>query len=273
MPKFDMAAAWDDSMVLLRSYGALTGAIAAVFLFLPTLAVGWFGPVPVEPAANASVQQMLAALAENMRAAMPYQLALMLTAAIGGVGVLRLWLSRTGTSVGDALVFALRMIPTMIALYILLVLALAFASLVLVMPGAMLGGAGGAALLLVGAVLLTGLSIYGWGRLALVSAVIADRSESNPLAAIRASLTLTRGNGWRIAAFLLLVTLVVMIAAGLVVGALAALEGMSGQGGAVRLLSGLAEAGIAAVGGLVSLAVTAAAYRQLAAPEREGIFR
>jgi hypothetical protein len=50
MPKFDMGAAWEDSMVLLRSHGALTWAIAAVFLFLPTLAVSWFGPTPIQPA-------------------------------------------------------------------------------------------------------------------------------------------------------------------------------------------------------------------------------
>ena len=270
MPKFDMTAAWDDSVVLLRSHSALTGTIAAVFLFLPTLAVSWFGPVPIEPAANASMQQVQAAFLESARAAMPYQLLIALIAAIGGVGVLRLWLSRTGTSVGDALGFALRMVPTVIGVQLLLGAAVALAALVLVMPGAAFGGPGGILLAIIGLSLLLGLCAYFWGRLALVSAIIADRSESNPLTVIRESHALTRGNGWRVFFFLFLVTLVVLIAAVLVGGAFVALSATSP--GVARLLSGLAEAGVAAVGGLVSLAVTAAAYRQLAAPERENVF-
>ena len=270
MPKFDMTAAWEDSVVLLRSHSALTGTIAAVFLFLPTLAVSWFGPTPIEPAANASMQQVQAAFLESAQAAMPYQLLIALVAAIGGVGVLRLWLSRTGTSVGDALAFALRMIPTVIAIQLLLGAALAFAALVLVVPGAALGGPGGILLLIVGLLAMLVLCAYFWGRLALVSAIVADRSESNPLTVIRESLALTRGNGWRIVLFLFLVTLVILVAAVLVGGVFVALGG-AGQGVA-RLLSGLAEAGVAAVGGLVSLAVTAASYRQLAAPGRENVF-
>ncbi|PKP97874.1 MAG: hypothetical protein CVT74_12755 [Alphaproteobacteria bacterium HGW-Alphaproteobacteria-13] len=270
MPKFDMGAAWEDSVVLLRSHSALTGTIAAVFLFLPTLAVSWFGPVPIQPAADASMQQVQAAFLESARAALPYQLLIALVGAIGGVGVLRLWLSRTGTSVGDALGFALRMIPTVVAVQILLGAALAIGALVLIMPGAALGGPGGILLLIVGLVLLVGLCAYFWGRLALVSPVIADRGESNPLAAIRESLALTKGNGWQIFLFLFLVTLVVLIAAVLVGGVFAALGGT--ESGAARLLSGFVEAGVAAVGGLVSLAVTAAAYRQLAAPGRENVF-
>lgn len=270
MPKFDMGAAWEDSVVLLRSHSALTGTIAAVFLFLPTLAVSWFGPVPIEPAADASMQQVQAAFLESTRAMLPYQLLIALVGAIGGVGVLRLWLSRTGTSVGDALAFALRMIPTVIAVQILLGAALGIAALILIVPGAALGGPGGILLLIVGLVLLVGLCAYFWGRLALVSPVIADHAEANPLAAIRESLALTKGNGWRIFLFLFLVTLVVLVAAVLVGGIFAALG--STAGGAARLLSGFMEAIVAAVGGLVTLAVTAAAYRQLAAPERGSVF-
>ena len=270
MPKFDMAAAWEDSMVLLRSHSALTGTIAAVFLFLPTLAVSWFGPAPIEPAANASVEQVMAAFRESAGAAMPYQLLITIVAAIGGVGVLRLWLSRTGTSVGDALAFALRMMPTVIAVQILLGLALALAGLVLIVPGAALGGAGGVLLVVVGVAAFVGLCAYFWGRLALASPVIADRGESNPLTAIRESLALTHGNGWRIFLFLFLVTMVIVIAA-MLAGGIFAVLGMAGEGVA-RLLSGLIEAVVAAVGGLVSIAVTAATYRQLAAPGRENVF-
>src|SRR3546814_2410846 len=94
MPKVDMSAAWDDSLVLLRSYSGLTWAIAAVFLFLPTLAVSWFGPTPIEPPAGATFDQIMLATRENLEHAIPYQILVGLISAIGGVGILRLWLSR-----------------------------------------------------------------------------------------------------------------------------------------------------------------------------------
>src|SRR5690606_38025781 len=119
MPKFDMGAAWEDSMLLLRSHSALTGAIAAVFLFLPTLAVSWFGPVPIEPAAGASFDQVMATMRANVIQAVPYQLFVAIVSGIGGIGILRLWLSRSGISVGEALVFALTMVPTVIVIQLL----------------------------------------------------------------------------------------------------------------------------------------------------------
>jgi len=123
MPKFDMGAAWEDSMLLLRSHSALTGAIAAVFLFLPTLAVSWFGPVPIEPAAGASFDQVMATMRANVIQAVPYQLFVAIVSGIGGIGILRLWLSRSGISVGEALVFALTMVPTVIVILLMFITA------------------------------------------------------------------------------------------------------------------------------------------------------
>jgi hypothetical protein len=139
----------------------------------------------------------------------------------------------------------------------------------------MLGDPGRVLLLVMLVLLFVGLCAYVWGRLALVSAIIADRSEANPLTAIRESMALTTGNGWRLFGFLFLVTLVVVIAVMMVSGGFVALEsmsGMSGGPGSVRLLSGFAEAVVGALGGLVTTAVTTAAYRQLAAPERGDVF-
>ena len=56
MAKFDMGAAWEDSVALMKSYTALTGTIAAFFLFLPSLAVAWFGPAPIEPPQGATLE-------------------------------------------------------------------------------------------------------------------------------------------------------------------------------------------------------------------------
>lgn len=263
MAKFDMGAAWDDSMNLLRSHSALTGTIAAVFLFLPALALSWFGPVPIEPPTGATMDQILATFRESARQALPYQLLITLVGAIGGIGILRLWLSRAGVSVGEALVFAIRMVPTVIAVQIIMGLAFALAALILLLPGlAAAGGALGALLIFVGLVLFLVFAAFVWARLAVVSPVIADRTLYNPIEALQQSWTLTRGNARRIFLFLFLVMLVIVVAS-LLLGGIAALIGGAGEG-AGRLISGLVEGGVAAVGGLVSLAIAAATYRQLA---------
>lgn len=263
MPKFDMGAAWDDAMVLLRSHSALTFAVAAVFLFLPTLAVGWFGPVPIEPADGATFDQIMTTLRESAYQALPYQIVVTVIAAIGGVGILRLWLSRTSTSVGDALLFALKMVPTMVAIQLILTIALGLVALLLVMPGIAAGaGPVGVLLMIVGIVLLVGICAYFWGRLALVSPVLVDRILYNPVTAIQESVRLTKGNGWRIFLFLFLVMLVIVVVSALIGGVLAALVGTSE--GIGRLLMGVVEGLVAAIGGLVSTAIAAAAYRQLA---------
>lgn len=271
MPKFDLGAAWDDSMVLLKSHIALTATVAAVFLFLPTLAVSWFGPVPIEPADTATFEQIMAAARESAMQAAPYQVLVSVIAAIGGVGILRLWLSRTGTSVGDALIFALKMVPTMIAIQLILGAALGLGALVLIMPGIAAGGGAISALLLfVGVTALIVLLLYFWGRLAVVSPALTDKTLYNPLAAIQESWQLTKGNGWRICLFLFLVTLVVLIAA-IMLGGVVAIAAGTGEG-IGRILTGLVEASVAAAGGLVSTAIVAATYRQLAIRDGKDIF-
>lgn len=270
MPKFDMGAAWDDSMVLLKSHSALTGTIVAVFFFLPRLAVSWFGPVPIEPADDATFAEVVAAMSAGMRQILPYELLVSMIGAIGGVGILRLWLSRIGISVGEALVFAIKMIPTIIAVQIILMLGMLVIGGLGILPGMKAGGVIGSLLLVIGLFAFLGLTIYLWGRLALISPAIADRSIYNPLAAIGDSWKLTKGNGWRVALFLILVMLVIRIAFGLLVLVVGAVAG-TGEG-AGQLIIGVAEGIAEAATGVVGVALTAAAYRQLAIHSGKDIF-
>ncbi len=242
MVKFDMGAAWDDTLQLLKSHTALVGTIAGVFLFLPALAVAWFGPVPIEPAAGADFNQVMETFRESFRQMIPGQLAIALSALIGTAGILRLWLSRTGTSVGEALTFALMLFPTMLAIQILCGIALGLGFILLLVPG-----------------------LYLLGRLALVTPAVADRSLYNPFEAIRTSWELTRGNGWAIFFFLFLVALVIVIAALIIGGIVSVIAG--NEPGFGRMLGGFIEAAFSAVGSLASIAVSAAAYRQLASSD------
>lgn len=239
MTKFDMGAAWDDTLNLLRSHTALTGTIAAVFLFLPSLAVAWFGPVPIEPAEGADFGAVMAALSANVSQMLPYQLILGILTIVGSLGILRLWLSRSATSVGEALLFGLMLLPTMIAVQILTGLMVGLGFILLIIPG-----------------------FYLVGRFTAVAPLVADRGEKNPLAAIRGSWDLTRGNGWSIFFFLFLVTVVIVIAA-VIIGVVFGIAA-SGDSAAGRMLGGFVEAAFGAIGTVVTIAVTASVYRQLA---------
>lgn len=247
MAKFDMSAAWDDSLALLRSHTALTGTIAAVFLFLPALAIAWFGPAPIEPPAGATFDQVVATFEANIRQMLPYQIAAALFTIVGTVAILRLWLSRSATSVGEALGFALRLLPTLIALQILLGIIFGIGFLLLIIP-----------------------LFYLIGRLALVSPLVADRGVANPIDAIATSWRMTQGNGWAIFFFLFLVTIVIVIAI-LIVSMVVTLFTGTGPG-IGHIVSGLFESAAGVVATMVSTAISAAAYRQLAIGGNAGVF-
>ena len=271
MVKFDMGAAWDDTQQLLKSHTALIGTIAGVFIFLPTLVLAWFGPQPIEPAANATFQQILGTLQESARQTMPYQLLIAVVSAIGGIGILRLWLSRSSVSVGDALTFAIKMTPTVIGVQLLMGVVVGLVAVLLILPGAAIGGPAGVLLLIVGLLVFTGLCAYLWGRVAVVSPLIADRIQFNPASALKESWEMTRANGWQIFLFLFLVTLVLGIV-GFIVGSIGAVIGGGGQGVGF-MLAGVLAAGFATVSGIVSLAITAAIYRQLALRASSDVFQ
>ena len=248
MVKFDMGAAWDDTLQLLRSHTALVGTIAGVFLFLPALAFAWFGPVPIEPPAGADFNQVMATFRESFRQMIPGQVVIALCTLIGTAAILRLWLSRAGISVGEALTFGLMLFPTMIAVQILCGIAIGFGLILLIVPG-----------------------IYLIGRLALVTPAIADRRIYNPFEAIRTSWELTRDNGWAVFFFLFLVGIVIVIAALIVGGIVAVIFGS--EPGIGRMMGGFVEAAFGAIGSLVSIAVSAAAYRQLALRTSSDVFQ
>ncbi|WP_317151002.1 hypothetical protein [Sphingopyxis indica] len=247
MRKFDMAAAWDDARQLMRSYTALTVAIAAVFLFLPALAFAWLGPAPVAPTEGMGIDQIVRIYEQNMVQSLVPRIGVALAALIGTAAILRLWLARGGVSVGESLAFALALFPTLIAIELLTSLAFALGLLLLIVPG-----------------------LYLVGRLAVTVPAAIDRGIRNPIDAIRTSWRLTDDNGWSIFFFLLLVTLVIGIIS--VIAGVVTMSLFGAEAGAGKIVSGLVGAAFIAAGSFVSLAVSAAIYRQLAAEGTAGVF-
>lgn len=237
MTRFDMSSAWNDAMQLLRGDIALTSAIVGALVLLPALAFALIGPEPTPAAPGADLAQLVAALRAELSRMAPVLLLLALLGTLAATSVLRLWLAPAGTSVGDALGFAVGLIPVILAVFVMQMFALGVAALAFLLP-----------------------ALYLSGRWAPTLAVLAAGDTRNPVEALKQSWAMTRGNGWRITAMLVLVQIVIAIISLLVDG----VGGVFGARGSVGFaVASLLSALVAAGGALVGYALSAAIYRQL----------
>lgn len=246
MTKFDMGAAWEDATALVRAHLPLTGILAGLFFFLPGMAVALLGPVPLAPPANATPEQLSGMLMADLRLQFPWLLAIVVASTIGSVAILRLWLARSGTSVGEALSFAFTMIPTLLVIFLIQSFAFGIALLLLIVP-----------------------AIYLMGRLATVYPVLADRGSRNPIEALQGSWQLTEGNGWRVAFFVILFVVVLVIVTS-IVGGVTSLFGQHGSFGYV--IGSAINSAVSAGFGLFNTAIIASIYRQLTVRADGGVF-
>ncbi len=246
MVKFDMGAAWDDATTLVKAHLPLTGILAGIFLFLPGMALALLGPLPLTPPANATSDQLMGLMMADMRQQLPWLLAVALASTLGSVAILRLWLARSGTSVGEALTFAFMMIPTLLAVFVIQSFLFGIALLLLIVP-----------------------AIYLIGRFAAVYPLIADRNLKNPIEALQGSWQLTRGNGWRVALFVILFMIVLLVVSA-IVGSVTGLFGARGSFG--HLIGSAISSAVSAGFGLLNTAVIASIYRQLTVRTSSDVF-
>lgn len=246
MVKFDMGAAWDDATTLVKAHLPLTGILAGIFLFLPGMALALLGPVPLAPPTNTTPDQVFALALADMRQQLPWLLAVALASTLGSVAILRLWLARSGTSVGEALTFAFMMIPTLLAVFVIQSFIFGIAMLLLIVP-----------------------AIYLIGRFAAVYPLLADRNLKNPIEALQGSWQLTRGNGWRVAFFVILFMIVLLIVSA-IAGSVTGVFGARGSFG--HLIGSAINSAVSAAFGLLNTAVIASIYRQLTVRTSSDVF-
>ena len=246
MIKFDMGAAWDDAMTLVRAHLPLTSVLAGLFFFLPGIAAALLGPAPLAPPGNATPEQISALFWEQLRQQLPWLAMVMVASTLGSIAILRLWLARAGTSVGEALGFTFAMIPTMILLFLVQSVLFGIAAL-LIIP-----------------------AIYLIGRFAAVYPLLTDRNLKNPFAALAGSWQLTRGNGWRIALFVVLFVIAMLVIT-IIIGAVTGILGPHGSFGYV--IGSVINSAVSAAFGLLNTAVIASIYRQLAVRTAGEVFQ
>ena len=255
--KFSYNAVWEDTLALLRAHAPLLVAIAGVFLFLPALLFAVFLPPP-EPQGS-DPQRAIQLMLDFYRAAGPWFLLQGLFSIVGTLAMLRLVFAR-GTTVGAALVHALKLTPFYILLSIVFGFAIAIGGMVIVIPAALLGPAVVAIAILV---LLVPI-LYLVGRIAPVPAVMVAEHRRNPFDALRRTFALTDGHGWAV----LGIVAVVLIVAGIGVGVADTLFGIvftlvAGQE-LGRLLTAVVSSALSAAFATLIIMLYAAIYRALA---------
>lgn len=276
--KLDMGKAWTEATGLIGSNRDTIGAIAGLFFFLPTLTLSLLAPDVANPtppatgdrvggdpqvAMQAAIDQITQAYADNW----VLFVTLSIVQFIGSLSLLALLTDRARPTVREALVRGITSIPSYLGAQILSALA---AGIVIGLPLGLIAAFAPPAVVVIAAFVVVLFAVYMFVKFSLIAPVIVIDGERNPFRALTRSWRLTKGNSFRIVAFILLLFLTIGIIAALVSGVLALVFAALGSQVAT-IGSGVVNALVNALIGVIFLVVIAAIHRQLAGPSPEGL--
>lgn len=263
--KFDSNLAWKQATAAISANREVVFALAGVFFLLPGLAMALFFPAP-EPTAGMDEKAAMAMVTGYYTSILPVAIPMVLFQAAGTLALLTLLTDRRGPTVGEAIGDGVKGVLPYFAAQIILGIGIG------IVGGAVLAisaATGAPAIAAVGLAIVAAMAIYAFIKTSLVAPVIAVEQERNPIAALRRSWNLTKGNSVRIAVFYLLVAvafLVVILVVTALVGILASL--IAGERGA-EVTGAVVSSALNAVMALYFVAIIAAVHRQLAGSSPE----
>lgn len=248
MKRVSLGAAWLETTPFIRREAALLLPVALLFLAVPLALM--FYAVPPE---LRQMQLDPGAPRPTVPAGSVLAILLCLLAVMGGTLILYALALKPGISLREALGLAVRRLP--VALGAALIAGVAV--LVPVVLTSAIAPRLGAVAMLIGAAVV---SI----RLLLINAVVVDRPVG-VIEALRTGWTMTKGQAWRLALFLVVVTLAITLAQFLG-NVMLGLIGFAIGGKGMALETGNIGAAIAlALGQLYLIVMIARMYRQLSA--------
>lgn len=263
--KLNLSAAWDQAVSMVSSNKEVLLVLAGVFSLIPNLATALFLPEAIPGQAGgepADPDQMMAAMSAFYSQYWWVLLIVAIISTVGMIAMLAVLGDRDRPTVGDAMARGVKLLPTQIAAQILIALI----SVAVVFIVALIGGLAGPGVAVALAVILAvPILIYLVVKFSMAAPVIAIEKEANPIAALRRSWRLTKGNSFRLAAFyaLLLLALVVSYAIlTLILGLLFALAGEDMATVGMAFVTSVLNAIFA----VFAYAVLASVHRQLSAP-------
>jgi hypothetical protein len=259
--KLDSNAAWKEASAIVSANREVLFTLAGVFFLLPSLALAVIAGEP-EVVPGMSREQMMAAMSEFYAEAWWIILLSAVLQIVGLMTILTLMRDRSRPTVGQAIAAGLSATPSYLAAQLLVVVGLSVAGGILAgVAGAVSSALGVVVLLLVMVAL-----IYAVFRLLLVAPVIAVEGVRNPFTAMTRSWRLTKGNFWRIFAFLLLIIVLFVVVAMIVMMLVGLILALATSGETQRILAAVFSSALGAVGVVYFAGVIAAIHRQLSAP-------
>lgn len=249
--KLSISRSWDEAKEILRRDGRLIAAIALAMIVLPSTIQALVTPAAPQGEMPEPGGWMLVALAA------------ILVGVVGQIAILRIAIGPP-TTVGDAINHGARRMPVLIAAMLIWVLPIVMVGLLLVRKVTPAQPSGGAVLAFFALMILL---IYLAVRL-IVSAPVASAEKVGPVAILKRSWELTKGNWWRLFGFLVLLMIaavIVMIALGSLMGAIGGLflGGTDPMSVGALLVALVTQLGIAVLS-VVFLVMSARIYAQLA---------
>ena len=259
MSKVSLSRAWDETRAFLTAERRIVAAVALALIALPAAVVSILAP------------QETASGATDLGMGLPVLL-LALVTMIGQLAIARLALGFEGP-VGGAIALAFRRLPILFAAVLLVVFPFVVALMAIfagagIDPEAPAGAT--AARPAVTLLMIPVVAAFIWAavRMMLATPAAADQT-GGPIHLLKTSFHLTRGNFWRLFAFVLLIGIAffaVVIAVQAVVGGLfLALLGPRDPMSLTALLLGLIEGILQAAFATLYVAMLSRVYRQLAA--------
>ena len=263
--KFDFDKGWNEALGLIRANFGLLATIAGVLVFLPSAFAAIVFPsasleASLEGSTQPEMEQVQAALVTLFSEYWWLFLLVFLLTSFAQLAMFALLRKRASPTVGEALSAGAGLLPTFVGAYILQIMAIFLPLAVLVsLPGA----AGFPAAAVVGGLVAIPLTIYVSIKLSLTTAIIGIESERNPVAALKRSWILTKGNSLRLLGFFLLLFVaaaILVLLGGWLIGVAFALGGDETASFGAALFAGLVDA----LGAVFSVSIFAAIHAQLA---------
>ena len=276
--RFDSNRAWTEAVASVSAHRAVIWPVAGVFFLLPGLLWVWFF--------SDTQQEMMTAMGNPATARgamrgvfvqiMPYMLVLMVIQAIGNMSLMGLFTDRSRPTVGQAIINAVRSLPTVIGAALLIFLAYMVIGLVAALIiGVILAATKVAAIAVVLGIAAMVALFWALTRLSLLLPVIVIERVGNPVTALTRAWGLTKGSAGSLFLFYFLLLVAYLVIAIVVQMALGLLLGM-GVMGAGRAMSGGPLIALGMVSGIIGTAaavmlnaVLAAVHRQLAGPSAD----
>jgi len=258
--KFDSNLAWRQASAAIVANRDVLLAMAGVFFLLPRLAASLLLPEP--PVASGSDPVAMASAMEKFYGQLlPYLIPMVLFQGVGTLAILTLFTDRSRPTVAQAIKLGARGLMPYLGAQILFALGVALVGGGLVVLAAMSGSNG-----LTAAVALTVIvaALVAYVHLVLVAPVVAVERIYHPIAALRRSWQLTRGNALRVLGFLLLLSVVAVIGMLAVMAVTGAGAALLGGAEAARVTNAIISGVLGAVVTLVMASVLAAIHQQLA---------